>query len=145
MLRTLVKFVLLAEAFAVGTFAVGWWSVPILAAAWALAAAPDAKPVRSATICATAGWCSLLLLDATRGPIGRVGTQLAGVMLVPFVALIVITLLYPALLALSASTVAAAFRSRFLAHRVAQAAAELDLSSSGESSPSGGDIAIADA
>ena len=41
-----VKFLLLTEAFAVATYAVGWWGVPVLALICGLAVDPKARPVR---------------------------------------------------------------------------------------------------
>src|SRR5688572_11148659 len=50
MLRATVKFLLLTEAFAVATFAFGWWAVPLLAFAWA-AFVDTKRPVMFATLC----------------------------------------------------------------------------------------------
>jgi hypothetical protein len=35
-MKNLVRFVLLAELFAVATYAFGWWTVPLIAALWAI-------------------------------------------------------------------------------------------------------------
>ena len=96
--RTVVKFVLLAEAFAVTTFGLGWWSVPLIAAAWGLASRSQGKAM-FAGLAALGGWASLLLLDVARGPVGTMGTQLGGVMNLPAFALYALTLIFPMLLA----------------------------------------------
>jgi hypothetical protein len=101
--RTLVKFALLAEAFAVTTFGLGWWSVPLLAAAWGLASRNPRK-AGFAAFAALVGWATLLLLDVARGPVGTMGTQLAGVMKLPAFALYALTLIFPMLLAWCAAT-----------------------------------------
>lgn len=98
MLRAFVKAVLLAEAFAVTTFGLGWWSVPIVAALFAIASKRQ-NPARFAALCAAAGWGSLILLDVAKGPVGNMGARLGGVMGVPPVILWVLTLVFPALLA----------------------------------------------
>ena len=54
----------------------------------------------------------LLLIDAARGPVGEVAARLGGVMGLPPAALVVCTLLFPALLAWSASSIGAAARGR---------------------------------
>lgn len=108
-MRAVVKWVLLAEAFAVATYGLGWWSVPIVAAFYA-AFSGDARRARTAAVCALAGWASLLLLDVARGQVGTMGSQLAGVMSVPEFALYLLTLLFPALLAWCAATIAPDFR-----------------------------------
>lgn len=96
-----VQYVLLAEAFAVATFALGWWTVPIVAAVWALVSA-DPRRVRNAGIAAAAGWATLLVLDAVKGPVGTMASQLGGIMRVPAPVLVILTLVFPALLAWSA-------------------------------------------
>ena len=97
-LRNLVKAVLLAEAFAVATYALGWWTVPVIAAAWALISR-DKRAPRFTALCAMGGWGTLLLLDAAKGPVGNMAVRLGGVMGVPAAGLYAITLLFPALLA----------------------------------------------
>ena len=98
MLRNVVKAVLLAEAFAVATFALGWWSVPIVALFYA-AASKRQHRARFAALCAAGGWGALLLLDFAKGPVANMGERLGGVMGVPPALLFVLTLLFPALLA----------------------------------------------
>lgn len=102
-MRPFVKFILLAEGFAVATFGLGWWVVPIVGAVWGLMSR-DANKARFAALAAGAGWASLLLLDVARGPVGVMGSQLAGVMKLPAPALYLLTLLFPALLAWGAAT-----------------------------------------
>lgn len=96
--RTVVKFVLLAEAFAVATFGLGWWSVPLVAAAWGLASRSPRKAM-FAGVAALVGWATLLLLDVARGPVGTMGSQLGSVMKLPPFALYALTLIFPMLLA----------------------------------------------
>jgi hypothetical protein len=117
MLRAAVKFVLIAEAFAVGTYALGWWAVPLVALLCGLTISLDGKAVLYATFCAAAGWSMLLLLDAARGPLGEVAARFGGVMGFPPAALFVTTLLFPALLAWSASSIGAAVRRKMLRER----------------------------
>jgi hypothetical protein len=141
MLTKAVKFLLLTEAFAVATFAGGWWGVPVLAFVWGLAAASNARSARFSAVCAAAGWGSLLLLDAARGPVGEVATRFGGVIGLPPVALIGITLLFPALLAWSASSIGAAMRKAILVRRVQPAEAATEPVTSADA---GGGVAIAD-
>jgi hypothetical protein len=100
----IVRYVLLAEAFAVATFALGWWTVPVVAALWGLFAR-DPDRARNAAIAAAGGWATLLVLDAVRGPVNVMAEQLGGVMSLPPVLLYVFTLLFPALLAWAAATI----------------------------------------
>lgn len=109
-MRGVVKFLLLSEAFAVATFGLGWWSVPLIAALWGAFAVPPGGRARFAALCAATGWASLLLLDAARGPLSEVAAQIAGVMRVPSFALYVLTLLFPAMLAWSAASLSPRLR-----------------------------------
>lgn len=117
--RAFVKFVLLAEAFAVTTFGLGWWSVPLVAAAWGLASQSPRKAMFAA-FAALGGWTSLLLLDIARGPVATMGTQLGGVMKLPAFALYALTLIFPALLAWCAATLMPAVRKPSVAEATAQ-------------------------
>jgi len=110
MLGKAVKFLLLTEAFAVATYAAGWWAVPAFAMICGLAVEPKARPVRFIALCAASGWASLLLLDTARGPMGELSRRFAGVMGLPPAVLIAVTLLFPALLAWSAATIGVAVR-----------------------------------
>ncbi|HEX2723065.1 MAG TPA: hypothetical protein VHM24_09105 [Gemmatimonadaceae bacterium] len=100
--RRLVMLVLLAEAFAVATYGLGWWSVPLVAIAWAALSSDDRAP-RTVALCAAAGWGTLLILDVMRGQVGRMSAQLGELMHVPPVVLYLLTLGFPALLAWSAA------------------------------------------
>lgn len=110
MLTKAVKFLLLTEAFAVATYAMGWWGVPVLAVICGIAVEPNSRSVRFTTACAAAGWASLLLLDAARGPVSEVARRFGGVMGLPPLVLILITLLFPAFLAWSATSIGVAVR-----------------------------------
>lgn len=102
-MRNFVKLVLLAEAFAVTTFGLGWWSVPLVAAAWGVLSR-DSRRAEIAALCAMAGWATLLVLDAVRGSVGVMATQLGAVMTLHPLVLYAATLILPALLAWSAAT-----------------------------------------
>ena len=102
-MKKLVMVILLAEAFAVTTFGLGWWSVPVVAAVFALISSSDRRAMIAAG-CAAGGWLTLLLLDFAKGPVGMMGTRLGGVMGLPPIALYAVTLIFPALMAWSAAT-----------------------------------------
>lgn len=99
-----VRYVLLAEAFAVATFGLGWWTVPVVAALWGFFS-KDPGRTRNVALAAAGGWATLLVLDAVRGPIDVMARQLGEVMSLPPFVLYVVTLLFPALLAWAAATI----------------------------------------
>jgi hypothetical protein len=109
-MRQFIKYLLLAEAFAVTTFGLGWWAVPLVGALWGLFST-DPRRARNAGVAASAGWLTLLVLDAVRGPVPVMADQLGSVMKVPAVALYAITLLFPALLAWSAAALPPGIRA----------------------------------
>lgn len=111
----LLGYALLVAAFMVGTVWLGWWSVPVIAAAWAWIAAGTRRPVLAAALAAGSSWVALLGWGwtASRGGASALTGMLAGVMRVPAGALIVVTILYPVLLAASAAQLALAARRQF--------------------------------
>ena len=109
-MRPFVKYVLLAEAFAVTTFGLGWWSVPLVAAAWGLVSRSNRKALFAA-LAALGGWVTLLLLDVMRGPVTTMASQLGGVMHMPAFALYALTLIFPVLLAWCAASLVPTMRS----------------------------------
>jgi hypothetical protein len=112
-MRTLARLLLLALAFALATIALGWWAVPLVAAAWALVRRGEPASA-SAAAGAAIGWAALLAWIALRGPLVPLASQLGGVMGIPAVVLPAVTLFYPAVLAWSAAyltSVAVARRS----------------------------------
>ena len=101
---------------AAGTRLLGWWSVPILGALAPLAATRSGADhwvprqgrsvARGAALAAVLGWAALLAWAVAGSQFGTV-TGLVGTLLrVPWPALVVVTLLLPALLAWSAAALA---------------------------------------
>jgi hypothetical protein len=113
----------------------------VLALICGLAVEPKARPLRFVSLCAAAGWASLLLLDAARGPLGELARRFGGVMSLPPFVLILITLLFPALLAWSAASIGVAVRRMIPVSRAQTAAPAAEpIANAGA-----GGVAIADA
>ena len=115
-MRLLARSALLAAAIAAGTWAFGWWSVPLVAAVWGWTAASFRRPVAVAALAAAFAWGALLawswLASAGRAP--ALAEALGGVMRAPPAALVALTLVFPALLAACASQLTVALRRRFI-------------------------------
>lgn len=94
-----------AVAFAAGTWALGWWTLPLIAAVWGFRGR-----VGDAVVAATAAWGALLVVQTTRAPLGPLLERLGGLFGVPPWALVVLTLAFAGLLAWSAATLVAGFR-----------------------------------
>ena len=102
-MRSLGSLVLLAAAFAIATVVLGWWAVPVVAAAWGLVRRGLPRSGALAAAGAALGWAALLAWTALRGPLGTLAGQLAGIFGVPAAVLPVVALVFAALLAWSAA------------------------------------------
>lgn len=96
-----------AVGAALGTWLIGWWAVLVVALAAGLLLV---TPIIAGVGCAIA-W-ALLLAAATLGAsFGKLSTMLSGVMGLPAVVLIALTVLFPLILGWSAASVGNALRS----------------------------------
>jgi len=103
---TLLRLILLSVAFAVATVAIGWWGVPLAAAVYGVISRKQRSSAIIAGIAGVLAWSELLLIDAARGPIGMLAHTLGGVLNTKPIAVYVLTLAFPGLLALTASLLA---------------------------------------
>jgi hypothetical protein len=102
-----IDIIVLAAAFTLGTFFVGWWAVPVLALAWGWMVGPSRRPATRAALGVGIAWVGFLAHDAIRGPAGRLARTLGDVMHLPAVVLVVVTVLLGVILAWSAAVVGA--------------------------------------
>ena len=108
-MRRVLSFAALVAAFVLAT-RLGWWAVPVVAALWgALRPSLDA-PAGLAALAAASAWALWLLRDwqVDHDAMAVLSTRLGGVMSVPPVVLILLTLLLVAVLAWSAAALAGA-------------------------------------
>jgi hypothetical protein len=108
-MRALLRLVLLAAAFALSTW-LAWWTVPIVALIWTLvsgSASGSPRSVRVPVLAAVLAWAFWLGYDgmAAGSGLGRLGERLGAVFQLPFPILVLLTLLFPALLAGSAAVI----------------------------------------
>ena len=89
---------------------VSWAAAVVALVAGYLYRAEGGRPWRVA-LGATEGWAILLLIDAFSGPFINATRMIAGAMTLPSPALLVVTLLFPALLGWSGAIVAAEIAS----------------------------------
>ena len=106
-MKKTICFALIALAAGVGTWTLGWWAVPIVALVAGLLRCPA---LLTAAASATA-WLAILGIDAAVGSVPRVAGVLAGIMGLPAVAILALTLVLPALLGWSAASLGDAARS----------------------------------
>lgn len=109
MKRAVTEVSLFALAVAGATWVLGWWSVPMLGAAAGISMRGSSSGARAA-LGAAVGWGALLLIDAAGGRLGAIAAPLAATMRVPAVVLVLLTLMYPALLAWSGVTIGRVLR-----------------------------------
>ena len=102
-MSTLLRIVLLAAAFAGGTYVAGWWAVPVLGFAWGYVASATPRPVFVPTLAAVAGWAALIFWDSTGPRFRAVGGGLGAVLQLNGAAYVELVILFVALLAFAAS------------------------------------------
>jgi hypothetical protein len=108
-----------AAAMAGLTWLVGWWGVLIAAAIIGFVFRAEGGGGWRIAVAAALAWSALMAIDALSGPVRVVGGKVAGVMGVPSAVLVLVTLLFPALLAWSAATfVSAVVRQRTARQRL---------------------------
>jgi hypothetical protein len=114
-MRKAASFAVLVAAFAFAT-RVGWWTIPLVAALWGVLRPRLPRPALSAAAAAGLAWVAWLAFDALRGPgaLGVLATRLGGVMRLPIPVLFLVTILFPALLAWSASVLAGGLAGSFV-------------------------------
>ena len=105
------RFALLAAAYAVATFAVGWWAVPLVAAVYAAITTAQRASAALSGFAAILGWGALLAVTASQGPVGTLASELGGVLQLRPIAVYAVTLAFPGLLAVSAAVVTRALAS----------------------------------
>ena len=101
-----IRLILLAGAFIAATLAFGWWGVVLAAASWGVLARARRASALESGLAAIVAWGVLLLGDAVRGPVGALATIIGGALQIRPVSVYVVTLAFPALLALTAAVVA---------------------------------------
>jgi hypothetical protein len=101
--RTLVVAVALAAASAIG-----WWAVPVAAAAFGALTWRDRGGPVVAGFAGMLAWTAILAYDATRGPVGTVATTLGGVLQIRPCAVYMLTLAFAGLLSVCSAIVARA-------------------------------------
>lgn len=107
----LARFVLLAAAYAVATYAAGWWVVPLVAAGFAAITRAQRGSAALSGFAAIVGWAALLAITASQGPVGTLAAELGGVLQLKPAAVYAVTLAFPGLLAVSAAVVGRALVS----------------------------------
>lgn len=99
-----------AIVVAFGTMGLGWW-FPVAWGAIAGLLWPSQRPARLAAVAALLGWGAWLVVLVIGGaPLGDVASRVGAVLRVNGPVLVLVTLLYPAVLALCAAAVTSRLR-----------------------------------
>lgn len=97
-MRRALRVAAFASLTAGGTLAAGWWTVPLLAAAW-VRVLSDRRPILSTMLGAALGWVALLGLGMRYGPVAAVAWCLSAALELPRWGFLAATIVFPALLA----------------------------------------------
>lgn len=106
-----------AVAMAALTLLLGWWGVLLAALVTGWAFRREGGGGWRIALAAAVAWGALLLADAASGALGAVMRTIGGVMRVPGIVVVLLTLAFPALLAWSAATVMAGVAQRIAPRR----------------------------
>lgn len=109
-MKWLTQLLALSLLVAGGTWFAGWWMVPVLGAAYGAWAAKRRLTLVTATLSGVLAWGALLVYDASAGPMGRMLQVTGALFRVPGAALVMLTLAYAGLLAVSAAALARGLR-----------------------------------
>ncbi len=105
------RVIVLGIVMAALTWFIGWWGVLIGSIGWGLVAETHTNPARTAALAAAGAWSVLLLSTAMQGPVWTLAEMLSGIFGMPAVGLLVVTVMFPALLALSSAALMGELRS----------------------------------
>ena len=105
-MRFTLRVILLAISFGIGTWILGWWSVPLFAAVAGVLARHSPRQAIAAGVAAAVAWGSLLAWSGMTGSVWSFSRVVGGAVGVSGPLLILLTLLFPAALAWSAAAVA---------------------------------------
>jgi hypothetical protein len=109
----LLRLAFLAAAFALATFVLGWWAVPLVAACYAAITSAQRGNAVASGLAAMLGWGALLAWTAARGPVGTLAVELGGILQLKPVGVYAATIAFPGLLAVSAAIVARAIAAAY--------------------------------
>ena len=105
-MRFLLRVVLLALSFAIGTWILGWWAVPLFAAVSGMLARHVPGQAAAAAVAGAVAWGALLAWSATQGSVWSFSRTAGGAMGISGPLLILMTLAFPAVLAWIAAALA---------------------------------------
>jgi hypothetical protein len=110
-LRALVEGAVMTLLMAAATWFIAWWTVPLLAAAWALARGGQRWIPLLAGVAGMMSWLLLVFLPSSPAAVGRLAQVAGAAMGTGPGPLFALTLAFPALLAASAASLARAISS----------------------------------
>lgn len=113
----MIFHLLVAGSMAGLTWLLGWWGVAVAALILGFVFRDDDGRAWQVALGASEGWAILLVIDLLLGPLGRVESTLGGAMRIPGPALLLATLLFPALIGWSGAAAASEIGRRLLRRR----------------------------
>ena len=125
-MRGWIHWIVLVVVFGLGTVLLGWWTVPLAAAAWGVIVGRGAWG--GAAAAALTAWAILLIDKALAGPLTLLAGKLAGIFGLPGLVMFVLTLAFPAVVAAAAAETASVLREIAASRRAATVPKEVERS-----------------
>lgn len=111
-MRTALRIALLGLAFALATWVIGWWAVPMLGLVWGWVARRTPRPVVTAGAAAALGWALLLIWIGLQGPVWSVAQRVGPILSLSGWLLVALTFIFPGVLAGAAAGVGSGIGGR---------------------------------
>ena len=112
----MILHLLIAVCMAGLTWELGWWGVAVGALILGYIFRDEGGRAWRVALGATEGWALLLAIDMMFGPLANVARTVGGAMSIPAPALLIVTLLYPALIGWSGAAFAAEVAMAVIPH-----------------------------
>ena len=110
MMRGLAAMLVIAIVLALGTWLVGWWAVPLVAAIAGAMLAGHSRAAVMIALAAGIAWIALLVADAMHGRLFTLASLLGRIFPLPWPLLLVVTITYVMLMSWSAAVLGDAIR-----------------------------------
>lgn len=120
----ILAWVVLTASMTITTIVLGWWSVPVLGGIWGIFRALPGRAALEAGLAAMLAWAALLVMTALEGPVWYLAGTLGGIFQLPGPLMLLLTIVFPAVLAAAAAALLAVAAGALRSHREGRRSSE---------------------